>query len=436
MKVVRHKIILFGRLNNMNDSNIEKPDNQIENADVYASDGTPSANISERDGTNNKKLKIMAFIVLGVLIMLVGLGIAAGRYGDNKQKQKEEEAEKLAQDQKKMAEGSSLNIAKDQETIAANTFQDMPAPADATDPLATDMTANAAAQPTVQQEPIVHQTPIQPNYNTYQEPDPNKYQQEQPYTPAVTPSAPIPQVSTLAEDNNDVLVDIYGTAKVSETNNEAKESGIANQFKSSTLYAGKTQRRGDTTMLLAKGTTLPCVLKTRIDSTYKGFTTCQIAKDIYSANGKVLLVERGSTVFGEQNTDIKQGQARVAVLWSRIETPKGVSVDIDSPATGQLGEMGIDAKVKTHFWKRFGGAIMLSLVQDVTANASTQLAKDGQQQQTTTQNTQNASNEMASKALENTINIPPTATVNHGKLIQILVVRDVDFGGIYAVRKR
>lgn len=201
------------------------------------------------------------------------------------------------------------------------------------------------------------------------------------------------------------------------------------------MLAGTSSKRGDTTMLLPKGTNIPCVMRTKIDSTYKGFTTCQISRDVYSANGKVLLVERGSTVFGEQNIEIKQGQARVAVLWSRIETPKGVSVDIDSPAAGQLGEMGVDAKVKNHFWKRFGGAIMLSMIKDVTANASTNLAKSGQPSRNSTENSTTAAETMAEKALDSTINIPPTATVNQGKLIQILVIRDIDFGGIYELRK-
>ena len=78
---------------------------------------------------------------------------------------------------------------------------------------------------------------------------------------------------------------------------------------------------------------------------------------------------------------------------------------------------------------------MLSMIKDVSANASTNLAKDGQRNENTTQNTSSAAETMAEKALENTINIPPTATVNHGKLIHIMVIRDVDFGGIYELRK-
>ena len=35
------------------------------------------------------------------------------------------------------------------------------------------------------------------------------------------------------------------------------------------------------------------------------------------------------------------------------------------------------------------------------------------------------------EALKNSINIPPTGYVNQGSFINIIVARDVDFGGVY-----
>lgn len=42
---------------------------------------------------------------------------------------------------------------------------------------------------------------------------------------------------------------------------------------------------------------------------------------------------------------------------------------------------------------------------------------------------------MAEKALENSINIPPTAVVHQGTLINILVNRDMDFTSVYGVKR-
>lgn len=398
--------------------------------------GMPSANVAGRDSGDSKKLKKLGVVLFAIVLMLLAVGLSIGRYNENRAVAKAEAAEQAAQDQRNMKETSGgVNIAKDQAIIEANAMHDLPIPADGIDDTGVDI-ANGntvQGQPTIVQPAQPMQT-YQPQYNDYS---------NQPVQPVQANDAPTQSQQFTATATQpiqleiaDVLVDVYGAAKALDAaKNANQETGLANQFKSSKLMDGTVSKSGDATMLLAKGTTIPCTLRTKIDSTYKGFTTCQLSKDVYSANGKVLLLERGSTVFGEQNVEIKQGQARVAVLWSRIETPKGVSVDIDSPAAGQLGEMGIGAKVNNHFWKRFGGAIMLSMVKDLSANASTHLAKDGQSTENTTQNTSNAVEQMAAKALENTINIPPTATVNHGKLINILVVRDVDFGGVYELRK-
>uniref|UniRef100_UPI000B1F0481 TrbI/VirB10 family protein n=1 Tax=Snodgrassella sp. CFCC 13594 TaxID=1775559 RepID=UPI000B1F0481 len=84
-------------------------------------------------------------------------------------------------------------------------------------------------------------------------------------------------------------------------------------------------------MLLTKGTSIRCALDTRIITTQPGFTRCQVMRDIYSANGKVLLLERGSKIIGEQTSALVQGQARVFVLWNEVETPNGVKISIASP---------------------------------------------------------------------------------------------------------
>lgn len=50
------------------------------------------------------------------------------------------------------------------------------------------------------------------------------------------------------------------------------------------------------------------------------------------------------------------------MLWTRVETPNGVIVEIDSPGTDPLGRSGHDGYIDNHFWQRFGGAMLLSLL--------------------------------------------------------------------------
>ena len=432
-------------------------------ADDPATDEMPSANSKGRDGGNKKKLQMVLIGVVGFVLVLIGLGTAVARYQSQKEAKRIEEAERTAQEQKQIA-GSTVDITDDQERIANENFKDLPPPAGINEPvapLASDtMVANNPPPPvsTYQETTYIEPVNLTPRYS---EPI------STPYTPPLPvvqdsgsstggffsgmQSAPEPQnieseipvfepPLPKGADSN-VLVDVNAlqAGRASAVSQAKKESKVGGNLTPTVIANTSAGRRGDKSFMLLRGATIPCVLKTKIDSTYQGFTVCQLTRDVYSSNGKTLLLERGSQVFGEQNVDINQGQARVAVLWSRVETPKGVVVSLDSPAVGQLGEMGIDAKVNTHFWKRFGGAIMLSVIQDAISVARSRL--EGKEDNTgnnntTIKNTESTASSMAEEALRHTINIPPTATVNAGTVINIMVVRDVDFADVYKLQKR
>lgn len=190
----------------------------------------------------------------------------------------------------------------------------------------------------------------------------------------------------------------------------------------------------DRDMMLTQGSMIDCQLETKIVSTVPGMTTCYTTRDIYSTNGRVVLLDSGSKVVGQYQGGMTQGQARIFVLWTRVETPNGVIINLDSPGAGPLGEGGLGGYVDTHFWERFGGAIMLSLIGDVGDFLSDK-ASGGNQDRITFDNTSDASQDMASTALENTINIPPTLYKNQGERLQIFVARDLDFRGVYSLER-
>ncbi len=217
----------------------------------------------------------------------------------------------------------------------------------------------------------------------------------------------------------------------------AAESGsggnrLTDRLRSGVYRAALATDRGDTTYLLARGTGIPCVTTTKIVTTHPGLTRCQVRNDVYSANGKTLLIEHGSIVIGEQTSALTHGQARIFALWSEMETPSGVRVKLDSPGGDQLGASGHPAKVNYHFWQRFGGALLISMINDVaTGLNNSQNRSSGNNNNITYENTSDAAQEMATEALKNSINIPPTGYVNQGTEIMIFVARDIDFSGVY-----
>lgn len=188
---------------------------------------------------------------------------------------------------------------------------------------------------------------------------------------------------------------------------------------------------GNRNLLLAKGTMLDCVLNTAINSSIPGMVSCTLTRNIYSDNGKVLLLERGSIVTGEFGGRVKTGQTRIYVLWNRIKTPNGVVVNLDSPGADALGRSGVDGDVNKHWGERIGNAFLLSLIQDAIGFAATRGSNQNGSSQMFFQNTQQAGDNMATTILKDSLQIPPTISKNQGERIAIFVARDLDFSAVY-----
>jgi len=185
---------------------------------------------------------------------------------------------------------------------------------------------------------------------------------------------------------------------------------------------------------LSAGAKIPCAGDTAFDSTLAGISTCTVTSNVYSDNGHVLLIERGSSVNTEFRSAPVQGQRRVFILSARIRTLNGVTVQIDSLAADALGRMGIDGEVDNHWGERLGAAFMLSLVQDsIGYLASRSNSSNGT---VVFENTEQTGNDMATRVLNSTINIPPTVTKNQGADFLIVLARDIDFGNVYQLEAK
>ena len=91
--------------------------------------------------------------------------------------------------------------------------------------------------------------------------------------------------------------------------------------------------------VIPKGNFVDCTLETAINSELPGLATCVTAFDIFGADGKVVLIERGSKLVGESRGQVAQGMKRVFILWSEARTPTGVVVQLASPGTDELGPL-------------------------------------------------------------------------------------------------
>ncbi len=186
-------------------------------------------------------------------------------------------------------------------------------------------------------------------------------------------------------------------------------------------------------LLLPKGAFLDCTLETAIDSTLPGLTTCITAFDTFSADGTVVLLERGTKLIGEMRSQVQQGTARVFVLWTEARTPNGIVVALASPGTDELGRSGLPGTVDRHFADRFGAAILVSMIGGAIQSV---VNRSQQQGGGTLILNPSGAGDVATEILRSTLSIPPTVRIPQGERIEVLVARDLDFRSVYSLHTR
>ena len=194
--------------------------------------------------------------------------------------------------------------------------------------------------------------------------------------------------------------------------------------------------------LIPQGTLIRGVLETAIQSDLPGMVRAVISTDVFSFDGRRILLPKGTMLTGEYKSGIARGQTRVLIVWTRALRADGTSVSLGSYGADDLGRSGLPGIVDKHYLERFGAASVLSLVGGVssfiaglntngssstTSSSSTASDAQTQAQQTISQTMA----EMANTALKDSINIPPTIYVHQGTQIVVFVRRDLDFSALY-----
>jgi type IV secretory pathway VirB10-like protein len=182
--------------------------------------------------------------------------------------------------------------------------------------------------------------------------------------------------------------------------------------------------------LLAEGALIPVTLETALNSDLPGPIRGIVGADVLSFDASRVLIPRGARLIGEYRAGLVRGRARLFAVWTRILTPDGVSVALQAPAMDGEGRVGIGGRRDSHFFERFGGALVLSLV-DAGALAAAERA-GGDNDGRVVINTGRDARRAAEIALENSVNIAPTLRAPAGAPLQAFVTRDVDFSDVIA----
>jgi type IV secretion system protein VirB10 len=208
-----------------------------------------------------------------------------------------------------------------------------------------------------------------------------------------------------------------------------RATALDNLKQTSTIGTASARMIGDRNYLVTAGAIIPCTLQTAMDSTVPGYTTCIIPRDVYSDNGRVVLLEKGTRVFGEYQGGLSRGQNRLFAMWTRAVTPRGVAIDIGSPASDSLGRAGITGKIDRFFWQRFGAALLFSVLDTAGQVASQSVAQEGS-------TVFNTPGQTTSQVLQDTQQIRPIVRINQGSELAITVAKDFDFATVYGLNLR
>ena len=101
-----------------------------------------------------------------------------------------------------------------------------------------------------------------------------------------------------------------------------------------------------------------------------GMTTCITATDTFSADGKVVLLERGTKLVGETRGQVQQGiGARLRAVDRGAHAHRASSCRLSSPGRMSSGARGLPGEVNRHFWDRFGAAILITVINGAVQGA-------------------------------------------------------------------
>lgn len=153
---------------------------------------------------------------------------------------------------------------------------------------------------------------------------------------------------------------------------DAGGAAVAAAENASKSEAEKSQRsdfkkRGNLNYVLGKGKIIDVITETAINSDHQSEVRALVTRDVYAESGKLILIPKGTRVFGEFTVTIETGYGRVDVKWNRMDLATGYSITLDSPAVDSLGRSGMQAVVDHKYKEQMANAVLSSAFSIVIA---------------------------------------------------------------------
>ena len=213
---------------------------------------------------------------------------------------------------------------------------------------------------------------------------------------------------------------LAAAAEASTGAGKGEDDGFFSRIEGRNAQVATAHQLSNPASTVTQGTLIAAVLETAINTDVPGYVRALVSRDVRSFDGSQVLIPRSSRLIGQYKSGLAAGQTRAYVIWTRLIRPDGVSVTLDSPGVDFSGEAGLPGKVNSHFMKRFGSALLLSVVGGLSAvgtGGASIIAGGGGQS-------------AASVAAGRDGAISPTIRVAQGEPIRVFTARDLDFSTV------
>lgn len=184
---------------------------------------------------------------------------------------------------------------------------------------------------------------------------------------------------------------------------------------------------------LKRGSVIPAILITGINSDLPGRISAQVSQNVYdSATGHHLLIPQGTKLFGRYDSNVSFGQSRVLVVWTDIIFPNGSTLQIGGMAgTDAEGYGGFRDRVDRRWFQTFGSAALVAMIgtgidmaipQDRNSFASPSAAEGAARR-----NFAETFGRLADRTTQRNMDVQPTLRIRPGYRFNVLVDQDIVF---------
>lgn len=188
---------------------------------------------------------------------------------------------------------------------------------------------------------------------------------------------------------------------------------------------------------LWKGTVIPAVLNTGINTDLPGIVTATVTQNVYSSqDGRYLLIPQGSKLFAIYNSSISYGQNRIQVAWNTLIRPDGLEINLGNvPGVDSKGFSGYGGFVSQHPFEYAKALGLIGIFSILNTKLDNTIANSTN---TYTQNmladTYNEAQKLNNKIMERALDIQPTLYKLNGTRVNLITNVTMDIPPIEPFR--